>query len=768
MGIVHWLKRVLEPKRPQPRPSSSSQSTSTAEENATSPIQESSASSVEHVQADQPAALTTVGLGEPAASVPSVPPPNTQPAAPSRATWVSADKTVQVGSYCLPGLIYVGDNLKGISMHVSIEPALIRPQLKLDEAKPDRTGNWISEWPSYSEIPSASRAAYLEWLADGRQDPQVPLGYVYLFFYGLERRVLKDLRRARRPILSELHTIMMEVERLRNLYSGQATFGEEVRQFLEICRLLVPDQMTALPPLWAFEAIEMPLSLEVGLGYLAATQTPLPADWALSWAMHVFPHKLRTPALRCFSEWRSWFRLEYQQAFGEGLVLDADTEQALPTTITYQPTSVSFGGPVQLDIPDLPKIKNPQASLEKILPLLEAGMQVLDSYSRWLGRNPEERGDYNALLLLPQKLMAEFASPQVSAFRSWVETNLSDTGMVVVSGQDLLQQWQKQPTDKLTKSDATVLSDYLTRLGIGIEPDVQLGGKLPTAHQPVVLFHLPETLPSTPSDKYTLATLLLRLAVIVAVADGEVTIAEQQRLQDYLTSTPYLQDSERVRLQAHLQGLLVDKLTFRGLKVKLQPLSSERKLAIAKFLIHLAAVDGDINPPEISILSKLYSLLGLETQTVYSHIHEMTVDALPITTTPSAPISSPLPIGTLQLDRALINAKVTESATVSALLADVFIEDALPEEGVEPDGIPDIAGLDQAHSQLLQHLSQQPEWQRQDLDPIVAKLDLLLDGALEIINEAAFEQCDEPLTEGEDPIVIDRDILQTLLNSTLA
>lgn len=771
MGIVHWLKRVLEPKRPRSTPSSPSQPSTTAsdEETSTSPAglaDPPQSSPVEPVEDAPSIAVQTAVLAKPPPTVRDVVTSNTQTVAPSRATWVSVDKTVQVGSYCLPGLVYVGDNLKGISTHVSTEPALIRPQLKLDEAKPDRNGNWISEWPSYSEIPSASRAAYLEWLADGRCDPQIPLGYVYLFFYGLERRVLRDFRRAKRPILTELCTIMVEVERLQNLYGDQETFGEKTRQFLEICRFLILNEITALPPPWTFEAVEWPLSLEVGLGTLAATQTPLPADWALSWVMHSFPSKLRTPASRCFLEWRSWFKYEYHQNFGDGLLLEPDAEQTLPAdTVIYQPTSVSFGGKIKLDIPELPKVANSEKILERLLPLLEAGMQTLDSYSRWLGRNPDGQGSYSALLLLPSELMVECASSQVKTFRAWVENSLTDRDITVVWGQDLLQQWQDPPPDKLTKSEATVLSDYLTRVGIGIEPDVQLGGKPPTANQPYVLFRLPETSLAEPSEKYKLATLLLHLAVMVVVADGALTGAEFQRLQNYLASTPHLQNGERARLYAHLHGLLVDKLSLRGLKVKLQPLSADRKLAIAKFLIHLAAVDGEINPSEIAILSKLYPLLGLESQAVYSHIHEMTVEALPTTATSSPPNSDSGTTETLQLDRALIDAKVTESATVSALLADVFIEDEPPPEVVEPVCVPGIAGLDQQHSQLLQHLGQQSEWQRQDLEPLVDQLGLMLDGALEVINEVAFEQCDDPLTEGEDPIVIDEDILQTLLDS---
>ncbi|WP_299416085.1 TerB N-terminal domain-containing protein [Acaryochloris sp. IP29b_bin.148] len=759
MGIVHWLKRVLEPKSSKVQPSPPSDATT-----AIAPPTEPHQPTTEPPSVEASSAVSTPSPASPTATLPA-------PSSPARTTWIPADQTIHIGRYSLSGLIYVGETLAGISSHVSIEPCLIRPQLKLDEAKPDRTGQWVSQWPSYSEIPSASRAAYLEWLATGRSHPQAPIDYVYLFFYGLERRVLRDLRRSRRQILPELRTIMAEVERLQTLYGEHAAFGEEAQQFLEICRLLVPEQITALSPPWTFEPQAIPLSLAVVLGSVAAMQVPLPADWALAWAMHQSP-KLRTPAIRCFPEWRYWFQREYEQAFGTGLSLEPDEDQWLPTTATYQPASVSFGGPVTLSLPDIPCLKHPESSLEQLIPLLETGTQALDGYSRWLGRNANSRGSYDALLLLPPSIMAEFADPVAKAFGDWVTTCLVVHERVVITGQDLLQRWQEAPIEKLTKAEATVLADYLARLGIGLEPDVRMGGKPPNAHSPIVLFRLFDRIPTEPSPKYIVATLLLHLSVLVAAADGEVTVAEQQRLQDYLASTPYVQESERVRLQAHLQGLLASKLSTRGLKTKLQRLSPERKQAIAPFLIHLAAVDGDINPQEISILSKLYTLLDLDPQTVFHHIHDMTLGTTPAAAPApdelsgqSPPQPSPTTINELQLNPDLIAAKVNESATVSALLADVFIEDdahPLPTSDV----VQGIAGLDRVHSQFLQRLSQQAAWPRQDLEPIVAELGLLVDGALEIINEAAFDHCDEPLTEGEDPIDINPEVLQELLANT--
>jgi hypothetical protein len=50
-------------------------------------------------------------------------------------------------------------------------------------------------YPSYENLTAEQRRCYLEWLAAGREDAdpsQRSLGYVFMFFYGLERRILTE------------------------------------------------------------------------------------------------------------------------------------------------------------------------------------------------------------------------------------------------------------------------------------------------------------------------------------------------------------------------------------------------------------------------------------------------------------------------------------------------------------------------------------------------------------------------------------------------
>lgn len=97
-------------------------------------------------------------------------------------------------------MIYVGRGLPPIKEWTAVtEPALIDPALPVDVQRADRDGREMSYWPSYSAISPTCRSAYLDWLAGGRSDPGISIGYVFLFLYGLERRVLSTMASDQRP-----------------------------------------------------------------------------------------------------------------------------------------------------------------------------------------------------------------------------------------------------------------------------------------------------------------------------------------------------------------------------------------------------------------------------------------------------------------------------------------------------------------------------------------------------------------------------------------
>jgi hypothetical protein len=143
-------------------------------------------------------------------------------------------------------------------------------------------------------------------------------------------------------------------------------------------------------------------------------------------------------------------------------------------------------------------------------------------------------------------------------------------------------------------------------------------------------------------------------------------------------------------------------------------------------------------------------MMGIDTQRLYSALHQ---DA-----------GTAKPAASFTLDPARIAALKHETARVSAILADVFVEEQhapVASKAAEPEQ-PPLIGLDDAHSTFLRLLVTRVSWTRAELEDAASKLDLMLDGAMEQVNEASLDHWDEPLTDGDDPVEINQELAQRL------
>ena len=106
--------------------------------------------------------------------------------------WYEYGNSVTVKDYDIfGGFIYVGEMMLDADGYDN-DACLINPKLKVSSAGPWEAGDEIGYWPHYGRIPAKCRGTYLKWLAGGRAEPEAYIGCVFLYFYGLERRLLID------------------------------------------------------------------------------------------------------------------------------------------------------------------------------------------------------------------------------------------------------------------------------------------------------------------------------------------------------------------------------------------------------------------------------------------------------------------------------------------------------------------------------------------------------------------------------------------------
>ena len=260
-----------------------------------------------------------------------------------KAPWVGAGESPEVAGYVLPGgLVYVGKRLTDYSGYN--DPCLINPELR---AAP---GASFEEPPSdvpvnYGLLTPEERGAYLSWLAGGRKASEVAPPYVFLFFYGLERRIIVD---GRRGGLSpeERAEVVAEVRRLMEIYGETANFRGHSMNLLAMEWALYghredpPHYIDFTEPLCAeaFKAL---------LARYAARVEAIPVERALQWVAlrGALGGKVNVDAFR------ELFARRYEEKFGVGMVIHPSRS---PLILNYKGASPSLREGVKIPIPGLP------------------------------------------------------------------------------------------------------------------------------------------------------------------------------------------------------------------------------------------------------------------------------------------------------------------------------------------------------------------------------------------------------------------------------
>lgn len=660
--------------------------------------------------------------------------------------WTPAGTTAKVQEYEIPGgLIYVGVGLRN-GHGWSTEPALINPTLPIAPT-PIGSPVVLNYWPSYERLQPAERGQHLAWLATGRKDPDINIGFVFIHFYGLERRAINDSIKSVQA-RNDLPDIRAEVARLLRIYGPRdESFHKYASSFLDyldaksgnvvIYDNIAPEQVTGLSE----------LSVRATVGKQSRDGAVLSQVMALAWVYKSDDVYLRTPATRCTNEFITLFIEKYKRQYPKGLLVKPNK-----TILEYyhQPASNGLHNervPVLVGdqpVPDVMRLKRPNDLLSNIVRDVEG---ELDAYSRWLGRNAQDTNRLEALALLPPALLNKYDHPALVKIRKQLDKAIGEQPLGRLNAGDLLASWPNISSDVLSKKEHLIIAQLLSGLGYGMEPDVRFGALRMIRTATVIVYRQPKDAPHAPSAQYTAATMLLKLATLVSAADGAISQEEESFLEWKLEQYFQLSSGERLRLHAHLQYLLSNPLSMAGINKHVADLADEEKNEISSFLISVALADGYADPAEVQVLEKIYKAMGMDLASLYADVHHQSTAAVPSKTAP-----------TTQLDDHLLAKKLRETEQVSALLASVLSE----EQDIPPQVVTtsSIEGLDGPHSALFVLIQSKRQWTRVELEAMAAEHGVLLDGALDTLNEWAYEHHDIPLIEE-----IDEDIYEVELST---
>lgn len=666
--------------------------------------------------------------------------------------WIPPGETVEVSDYILRGgMLYVGTGMKDPSG--TPEPSLINPLCPIQPTYGCYSTKTLDYWPNYSVIAAETRGAYLGWLASGRSHPQADVGFVFMYFYGLERRAFIDAyadaaAQAEWPILIE------EVRRLLSIYGHHKPFAERANKFIEM--LLAAKTAKNLvfgQGKYGSSVNAMPLDLKKELGLLALAGTPMCSDKALAWALTDPSLRKGTVITRHPKSFPKLFAHVYDEAYPGGMVLPVVRTKLL---MHYEPASQSVAGfgEIGLYLDDIPDVTLEGGVTEKLQQLLNLCNDILTPYSRFVTRNPHLADALEAQVLLPEALWPEALRTAIAHWRE----RAADSAFIT-SPNEIAASFGATAT---TGKELLPLLRVLAAAQVGIEPE--LSGKLPKGDEPLALFYVETPDESTAvSPPYLAARVTLQLAQLVAAEKDSASPDAFEFIVGQIASWVHLSRGHRARLTAYAHYLRAAPVTLATAKKNSAVLEPVARTAIARFLCRVAQVRQDATPSVVKALSKLYKALELDVTRLHSDLHSAV----------SGRATAPVVQGAAPaLDVARIAALQEDTAVVGALLADIFVEDepaptpaVLDTSNATVQPATDSAsvwGLDAAHSEFVLTMRTQSSWTRDELLAHANSLGLMLDGALERINEAAFDALDMPFTEGEDPFDINPDLPEEL------
>lgn len=699
----------------------------------------------------------------------------------SERCWVTKGRSVTIaGHLIVDGMVYVGSRLARQDGYGQ-DNCLIDPDLPVAEKGPNIEGAGVSYYPSYTRLDPASRLAYLEWLASGKRDPDAYVGYVFLYFYGLERRLMLD------GAGDEREALIGEVERLRGVYAGNGSFAGYSRQLLDAFRLLKTSRKfyEETPPLER-RGWEVPLIVRLAIGQMAAEGKPVPADWMLAWLMTDPMTRLRKPASRAQEEFRQLFRLRFAAKYPDGLKIHSPKPRL---RYAYRAAGATFRVDLREAIGDLPEIGSMTGPLNKVREIAEGCVEALDLYSRLIGRHPEARGSFQAIALLPPELAERSEGDAVRNLHAVLDRIVTE-GTMLLPAKKLIAHVTGVPAVQVGKAMLRSCADTLAHFGVGLAPDPRAAIQLPKADEPVVLFKLPgKSAGAVDEEPYRRALLFLSLAAYVAHAEGAVARAEREWLSAFVRTVPGLDDTSRVRLGANLEWMLAVRPELGALRSRLAPLPTEERHELGRVALAVACADGGIGPAELKAVQRIYKALGLDEARVFHDVHALMAEMpavdqpVPIKSGRPAPEgyaipkqAPALPEERVRLDAERIRQISENTERVNAILAKVFNDEDAERDMVgaqptqeAPAPPPPITrepgafdGLDPRYGAFLAELLTRSEWPRQDLDALARSFDLMTDGAVEAINEWAFDRYSDALLEDGELMNVNGTLLEQM------
>jgi tellurite resistance protein len=612
----------------------------------------------------------------------------------------------------------------------------------------------LGYWPNYNNLSKIQKGRYIKWLYEGK--PLIEdLGYVYIYYYGLEYRALvekKDLK----DILFEVINLVTTFEDLRYGYDFITFLILSINEFsqdekFEILKFLKnnkqkyfynPKYNSMLKKLTSDEQYKITFTPYQFLGNYEINNLSNRKNELLDYYIEKQILKL----------------------------VDSDIYTVVSKKYTYHMAMRYFyqaNNSILYDeiCPSL-KLKHLWNNDRKIIQEeVSKTVKKFDSSSKPLT-------ELEILSYLPQSLRTEICIPNIDFLAE---------GIYSIS--EILNVLNFSSREKLTLRQSEMIANICEAIGYNIEPDSR-NNKLSYKQNTKVNLYLNAQNNKNNNHDYVIAELFLDLGYKIALEDNELLPVEVDYINKFITKAFNLKEEDKIRLKKRSELIIHNKdiNTNELIKNLISKLDAAGIDTVGKFLVAVAAADGIIKYSELKILQKIFKQLNLSEERLNLTISELISDSEDIVIvekgTGVTKKGSKIPKyqekvednTTLMLNVDKLNAIKINTSEIHSVLEEIF-EESIENEEIETEVRDESDTIEKSKiknnylDSLINQLLEKETWTRNELLNIIQDKGLMLSSAIDEINEWAEENFGDFLVEEDDNTYIVNNDVKNLIEN---
>ena len=618
-------------------------------------------------------------------------------------------------------------------------------------------------WPNYFDLSPKQRRTYLDWLIGGRCDPNVELGYVFIYFYGLERRLLVDQK--------DFIIIAEEMIRLMPIYGASNSFRSYSARLMWLSLFFgsLRDEIPAsvlrkainATTRWTDELLSYLLAIFVERG------RRVPPELAMVIARNDRRSTNSVIACRHKDQFAKLFEAKFKEKFPDGFRLKSSSR---PRSIAYHPASGTLlrDSRWQEKMPTMPDAMKVTSQFKPLVEIWEHCIEDLRAYSRIHCKSDEKQTSevYEALPL-------ELRDGDHPEFDTWLvlwEKHANAEGWPLVPIHELAALKGIAPRARLTKTQSQRIVRTASAMGIGFVPDFEITNRNYAWEEKVCLFF--EEPNARRDDKaYRPAAALLRLGMNIAAADGQIDQVEMDYINNHIGESFNLSDADSKRLECLTYLLSKCPDTDNSIsKALCRNLSQTQRKLVGEFLVGIAAADQVLHPGEVKALKKAYRVLEIPVRELDDLLSRFATQESPTDQEPfhldmnaiAQIIGETREVSRL-LQEAMGDVELDSSSSNTEPMASVDLRDPEPlistAEGQDDTLNSQFGDLPVRYHGFLNAVLKQSTWEAGQLESIAREHGQMLGGAVEAINEWSYEIFEDWLIEEGPEYHIHNEIL---------